>query len=472
MSKRTNPSALFIGVVIGLMAGSVAASGVNDKLSDMFGASSNVTQPGVAEGKMRGVMNGGNVMVRTPIVNASPVSFDPPSISAGCGGIDIYGGSMSWASKENLTQIGRAIVGNIGAYAFRQALSTISPQAEAIMTGIQDKMTDLNLESRNSCQIAQGVVNGFKDGMAGGAETEGRNRAAYWKEVFGVSRDRAEARNEGGASPAQEAVNDPEMAKILQGNWTWDSLAKTEAFDWLGSDVRTREEVMSLIGTVITCVPGQNGCEGEGTDTVKRQLEPTLRLQDFIAPMAQQSAEYNVYKCDDENCLNPSTGHKRALGTTATQLVIDKLMGSAANPGILYRMTLPGTEAGTLSNADRALIENAGPLVASAAACMGAGEMGQGYASIIVEGLAPSIVANVLKTASDQALQAMIVDLSSREGAIGATEGTEMLRKARANLFREHAEIQNLTDKSDVLGNAILRCGSAPIPAATFGSLG
>jgi len=161
------------GIAIGLAAGS-AISGVNEESQKLF-QSANVTNPGYVDSLSRGVITGGNVSLRSPIVQVSGLSATPPDISAGCGGIDLYGGNLSFPSKEQFISIGRAVAQNVGGYAFKLALKQICESCETTMTKIQDTITDLNMGNLDSCQIAQNIVNPAADAMM---KSRGRNTAA------------------------------------------------------------------------------------------------------------------------------------------------------------------------------------------------------------------------------------------------------------------------------------------------------
>src|SRR5690606_37988731 len=76
-----------------------AHASLADELDDMF---SNVTAPGSFSTTLRQGWAGGGVGIRAPIRNISVISFDPPRLSAGCGGIDLFGGSFSFINSEQL----------------------------------------------------------------------------------------------------------------------------------------------------------------------------------------------------------------------------------------------------------------------------------------------------------------------------------------------------------------------------------
>ena len=58
-----------------------------------MGAYGNVTGAQVISGQTGTVYTGGSMYMRTPIRNYQMASIAPPSIRAGCGGIDLFAGS-------------------------------------------------------------------------------------------------------------------------------------------------------------------------------------------------------------------------------------------------------------------------------------------------------------------------------------------------------------------------------------------
>lgn len=454
-----------LSVLIGLLAAGVAAdtaAGVQEKMDEMFGSSSNVTNPGVANGAHRGVITGGNVRIRTPIKTAAGFSFDPPSISAGCGGIDMYGGSLSFPSKEQFVQTGRAIVSNIGGFAFRMALKRVCDPCESIMTAVQDTVTALNMDNMSSCQIAQGVVN--KDiGKALSGSMD--NVASSWKTAAGETKDWFESFNAGGRRPSADVVATPEMEQVLQGNWTWEAITRSGAFEWLGNDKRAKEEVLSLLGTVMTCSPGQNGCPGEeGGDMTVQFLPATLRLQDFVALSSQQAPDYEMYSCADETgCIEAKIVH-REMGRTASQRVVDVLLGKDGAPGYLAKKISPGDEVGAITAEEHAIAGGVGSgIVARAVACYQAGERGHGHAETIVEGMAPLIAAEILAANFDQAILPMTRRLKQNTLSPGAQQGAEHLEEAREELRTQLKEIRDASNQPGMVASAVERCSSSAV---------
>src|SRR5690606_15403656 len=142
-----------------MSTGTATANGLQSQLNTMFDSMVNVTTPGVYETQSRGVFIGGRFTVKNKIYSENVVSFVPPSLSAGCGGIDFFGGSFSFINSEQLTQLFRAVAANAAGYAFKLALSVACPTCATFIETLQKKIQELNQVLGNSCQLAQGLVN-------------------------------------------------------------------------------------------------------------------------------------------------------------------------------------------------------------------------------------------------------------------------------------------------------------------------
>ena len=108
----------------------VAAADLNAEMQRMFsdlGTVGNVTSPGAFRGQTMNTMTGGNLMMRTPGKNYQLGSVALPSLKAGCGGIDVFGGSFSFINKAQFTAMLQNIGANATGYAFQLAIDSISP---------------------------------------------------------------------------------------------------------------------------------------------------------------------------------------------------------------------------------------------------------------------------------------------------------------------------------------------------------
>lgn len=466
---------LLMGLAVGLVSAQASADVVNDRMRKMFGGEYNTTRPGVVEGSTRGVVTGGGVSVRQPIKTMSGWSFDPPSISAGCGGIDLYGGNLSFPDKEQYIQMGRAIIGNIGGAAFKMALEQTCELCASVMANIQDTVNALNFDNMSSCQIAQQMVTATKDGENpfGWAAEAGRNVAATWKRDSGQSRDIGSANDAGPgkAGPTPAAMNDPEMRELLQGNFVWQGLERTGAADWLTSSRAGREEVMSLIGTVIMCSSaGGKECPTEtaSADPGAHPFMPLLTLAEYATLSPGANETYKVYSCasDEDECLNPKIV-ERKFEKTAAQMIVEAYLGDGETIGALQRSVLPGNhpDQQPLSALEAKIIGQTQGIAAKVFACARQGAVGMGHADFIVRSMAPQVAADFLHTTLVQTIGGLQEYVTRNGQKVGAGEAAELLRNARQQMDRDMQAIREKTAQSDALAIALDRCTPHAMPS-------
>ena len=307
------------GLIAGLMSASLVvtpitalSAGLNAEMQSMFndlGALGNVTSPGAFRGQAMNLYTGGSLMMRAPGRNYPLVNAQVPSLRAGCGGIDLYGGAFSFINKQQFVAMLQNIGSNAVGYAFKLALQSISPDIDKLLTELQDQMNKVNAMNINSCEAAQALVNG----VVGEYDNSVQSGCANISQYLGSVSDRAEARMTcatNAPSVVKTAANsaDPNLrnTSFIKGNVTW------LALNQVGGNIsqQERELIMSLIGTVILTPPAD-----DGSGASPRYAEPTIAgLRDLLLGRAESTGpgalqgqvDVDVYVCDEPaECLNP-----------------------------------------------------------------------------------------------------------------------------------------------------------------------
>ncbi len=303
-------------VVAGLLAVSVAAAplathaaDLNTEMQAMFddlGALGNVTAPGAFRGQAMNLYTGGSLMMRAPGRNYPLASAQLPSLRAGCGGIDLYGGAFSFINKQQFIALLQNIGANAVGYAFKLALQSISPDIDKLLTELQDQINKINAMNINSCEAAQALVNG----VVGEYDNSMMSGCANISQYLGSVSDRAEARLScatNAPSVVKTAANsaDPNVRNttFVKGNVTW------LALNQVGGAISRQEKelIMSVIGTVILHPPAD-----DGSGATPRYAEPTIvGLRDLLlghgASAASGRVDIEVYVCDEPaECLYPT----------------------------------------------------------------------------------------------------------------------------------------------------------------------
>jgi conjugative transfer pilus assembly protein TraH len=299
---------------------------LNAEMQAMFnelGALGNVTTPGAFRGQAMNLYTGGSLMMRSRGKNYPLINAQLPSLKAGCGGIDLFGGAFSFINKEQFVALLRNIGSNAVGYAFKLALQSISPDIDKLLTELQDQINKINSMNINSCEAAQALVNG----LVGEYDNSMMSGCANISQYLGSVTDRVDARltcSTNAPSVVRSAANsgDPNVrnATFAKGNVIWTALNR------VGGSISQEEKelIMSVIGTVVLHPP-----QDDGSGAVPRYFEPTLSgLRDLLlgtgASTTEGHVDVEVYVCDEPGeCLNPT--RTRVSVKPFTRLVTERL---------------------------------------------------------------------------------------------------------------------------------------------------
>lgn len=294
-----------IGVFV-LFAFSVAvqAKGIKDDLDHYFnamGVSSNVTAPSSYAGQAAGFYSGGNAFVRSGVRDVQIMNIDLPSYRAGCGGIDLYMGGLSFINKKDFEHMSKNIINNAQGYVFNLALESVTPVVANTMKYLQDLSNKINQANINSCETAAGLV-----GSVWPRTQQAQRQVCVESSTKGgLFDDWASARQGCGAqgrmSEALANAKGPYKNLVLENtNIVWKAIMQNA---FLKSDVELAELFMTLSGTVIFK-------NKEGTDDSEHTLTvlPSLTTNNDIVKALLIGGTTKVYRCemDTPACLAPT----------------------------------------------------------------------------------------------------------------------------------------------------------------------
>ena len=365
---------LAAGLLISAAALSPAQADLNSVLSGMYTAAGS---PGVYQTQNSGVISGGYVAVRTPIQDVNLVSFSPPNIGAGCGGIDLFMGSFSFVNAqafENLLrQIGQQALG----YAFQLAINSMCHSCGALLSSIQSAMQKMNSSLKNTCQLAHGLATrSVGDSLTSIDKSVGQVMSS----ATGVASDIFSAFNNTQSAPGtnetalasktatvtgdngqQQTV--PASALLPQGNMTWKALENSQSDQLISQDNVTKEILMSLVGSEIIR-PGMSQADQAdaaalGSNNAENHINvpATLSLKDMVygTPNAQvnvcqawassSSVSYPAFPSNPSetsalSCLQTSTQTLSSLNYQGIKGWVRNLMWgeSGGDPGIVNQI--------------------------------------------------------------------------------------------------------------------------------------
>ncbi|MCG2583878.1 conjugal transfer protein TraH [Massilia sp. TS11] len=328
---------------------SIRAGDLNSEVNSMFnnlGAIGNYTAPGAFRGQAFNTYTGGSLMLRSQNKTYQLMAIDYPTAKAGCGGIDVYGGSFSHISSNELKNMLRNITSALPGVAFQLALDTVSPLLGGVTKDFNYLSTLVNNARINSCETAKGLV-------ASAAERVGFNSQEACADVaitLGLETDRDAARrrcgsDRDGVMNAALNSNNPEAKARagFTGNLTWAALKLAGN----SLDDEERELVMSMLGTVVYTTPHTDGINIPPTlDSVKQLLYGQSEL-------TGGNIELPLLRCDEHvNCMNvtvksyshtPITKKVVDLMTSITQKIIDRqpIQNNSKEIGFVNQTTEP-----------------------------------------------------------------------------------------------------------------------------------
>lgn len=246
----------------------------------------------------------GSANVRTPIKNYTLINWDPPRISAGCGGIDLHLGAFSMINGEAFKQMLRSIMANAAGYFFQLAIQTICGSCAATLNSLADKINNMNVNSLNSCRTAKSIVGGIFDADQNGKIDTALDFSALANTVNQSKTDFAKAITDITDLGPQASLASSKDINPKLGNAVARRIeAKTEVINALLNDSNWNDYLLTLIGTTIVPATSDGSCndvygktENKCVTTVRPYLP--MSLQQFLDGNPQDLAGIQYLKCD------------------------------------------------------------------------------------------------------------------------------------------------------------------------------
>lgn len=289
-------------MIVGLYAVSstLNAQSASQDLKHYFnnlGFESNVTGSHSYETQAAGFASAGSVYARNQVRNIQIAHVDVPSMTAGCGGIDITAGGASFIKSDQIVKFMQSVLSGGAGYALNLALETELPEIAHSMQYMQKLANDVNNMNFNSCEMGENLT----------ASLWPKNRAAHQQlcedigSHTGGFSDWAMARQKcstGGEieSRLNQAKQNPEYKErvLLDINVVWDALQQNE---FIKSNKSLAEVYLSISGTIVFDAKGSI------------QTYPSLVTnQDFVKALLY-GGRLPSYKCagSDAKCVEINT---------------------------------------------------------------------------------------------------------------------------------------------------------------------
>jgi conjugative transfer pilus assembly protein TraH len=286
------------------------------------GASANITPAQAYQTQSLGVITGGGLVWRTPQRNFQPFYFTPPSLRAGCGGIDVFLGAFGLANRQQFVQFLRNVGQNASGLAFKVALQAMAPELESKIQEVATYINDWNKHFGNSCSAAKALMDAGPSRWI----KEQVQRAKLNMMANGASSDYSEASDEVDANGANAIANAPthvnsggKTITAPEINVLWAAFNAGN----MGLDDSEKELMMALVGTTVLRKVGS------GADmTLQPESYPVrISLHELVGDPLNSSATIPTYSCggDSDKCMfpRPSTRSEKPFA----RIVYEKAKG-------------------------------------------------------------------------------------------------------------------------------------------------
>jgi conjugative transfer pilus assembly protein TraH len=320
--KSTNKAKfiLVISYLIILNSNQASATDIGGSMAKFWndmGGSTNITKSGAYQGQSAGYYTLGNIHARTPIKNVNVANLQLPSVSAGCGGIDLFKGSFSFINSEQIIELLKAIANNAKGFAFQLALETISPVIAEKVEELQALIQQINSAMVNSCETAASLVGSVwpQHDKASNTicSTIGNKKGLF--DDYAHAKHGCTNKGERGKVNREDATDEYDNVKVEDINLAWKALKDSKILQTNGKfDKEMAELFMALSGTVIIKSKGKdaNGNEIDAPEFV--YISAKADNNEIITAMLD-GGEVSVHICDEaEKCLNPAlNGSKQTI---------------------------------------------------------------------------------------------------------------------------------------------------------------
>lgn len=240
-----------IVILISGLASLSHGAGFQTAADNIYNEMANFTAPGKYETQSRYGWQGGHYVYKNKIQSVNLMNLSLPSSRGSCNGIDIYGGSFSFINEDQLVNFMKSVASNAKGYAFQLAMEQMCPSCVNWMNNLQEKVQKLNEHFSDSCQMAQGLVQGGMDALM----NKESNKASLTGTLQGIGNDFASlAAHIGDSRSAFERLwgSNPNIAQGERGSITAKALSQSSAQSWFsGADMLLIEQIISYTGHTV-----------------------------------------------------------------------------------------------------------------------------------------------------------------------------------------------------------------------------
>lgn len=297
-----------LGIAVACLMPINAGAAWLENFYDSAGAAVNITPGRAISNQHVSGYSGSSVVWRVPTKQINPFQITPPSIKAGCSGIDWFMGSYSFVNKDALVQalrnFGQAAVG----YFFMLALRSMAPEIAVTLEWVNQLAQKINSQAIGGCNDAMKAAQKVGDMLEWSTQHQAaRYEAArgnvadtfdgigkfFGVEGFGSSVRTTRLKN----NHEQPVEGNQGKNKVVEANTMWWAIRNSNLGAQFGEE--DINFVMSLFGTCDIVRMADNE-QGMVTDS----KGPQLTIAQLIGSPDSPTGPLNVTECaGDPECL-------------------------------------------------------------------------------------------------------------------------------------------------------------------------
>ena len=280
-----------------------------DKWLNDFNANANVTPPQAVKGQGSYYLSGGSYVARYGTGEVFKlVDFDPPRMSAGCNGVDMYFGGFSFIDADEFVEQLKQVADNGKGLIFMMGIKAVSPMFADQIEYIQGIVDQINQFRQDSCQAATAMIGGIGEKMGA------KNLTCELNKMQRDGDDWADAKKscQGNATAGIKQSTPEEQDKIAfsEGNLVWKALKEAGLG---GESAEYKALIMNILGTIIRVNESKTGGDKPAQDQVITPMfafDGTAKkdFDDLIALMVtgDTANKVKIVKCKagkEQDCL-------------------------------------------------------------------------------------------------------------------------------------------------------------------------
>ncbi len=234
------------------------------------------------------ILYGGGLQMRAPTVNLQPFSVSAPSMKAGCGGIDLTFGALSYLNVDQIVAMLEGMMANAPGVMFEMALKVICPSCMDTLNALNEMANQINGMNMDSCTATKSSAKWLAGQM--GYEVKEGASGPDWLATFNKTLKQnskeflADAKSyliADGCNPADKLCGARFFVEDVGTNSFLKYALEGDAQDTYFNNAGLTPMIRYFTGDIVKTMPTDNG--GEAKEGALKFFEPSVPTKSDFA---------------------------------------------------------------------------------------------------------------------------------------------------------------------------------------------